>query len=301
MGFHKKTGQLDIIGAPSDLGANIRGSLMGPAAIRTAGLFDQLKSSKINATDLGDITVPIRNFSDSEHFLDDIIKICGNLKHSFSRSYSNNNTPVLLGGDHSLSIGTLAAFTNSFQNKNIGLIWIDTHADINTPNTTPSGNIHGMPISTLLGSGHSELVSLFDKCTIPAENIVLIGLRDIDEFEKDLIRDSGVRYYTMRDIDELGIQKVIIEVQNTLIKNVDGIHVSFDLDVMDPTQVPGVSTPVHGGLTLREAHLALEMLYESGKVVSADFVELNPFNDTRGISAYMAVDLICSLFGKRII
>lgn len=301
MGFNKKISHLEIIGAPSDLGANMRGSLMGPAAIRTAGLIQNLTDSKINSSDAGDIPIPFRSKDFKPNNVDDIAKTCYSLKHAFLRSYEESKTPLLIGGDHSLSIGSLAAFTSFYKNQKIGLIWIDTHADINTPKTSPTGNIHGMPISVLLGNGHTQLTALFENQSIDPENIVFVGLRDIDDHEKDFIRDSGVRYYTMRDIDEMGIQKVMFEIHNSVIKNIDGIHVSFDMDVMDPTQVPGVSTPVPGGLTIREAHLALEMLYESEKVLSADFVELNPFNDIKGVSSQMAVELISSLFGKRII
>ena len=296
---------IDIIGVPSDLGANMEGASMGPAALRTAGIHQKLQNIGFQTNDTGDIYIPNRhNLSKDKQankHLSVIHQISKDIKAQVLSSFHCGNTPLILGGDHSISIGSLSAVCDFHQHKNIGLIWIDTHADINTPESSPSGNIHGMPISILLKNGFTELTNLFPPNSIPAKNIVLIGLRDVDAIEKTLLKTSGVHFYTMRDIDERGIQQILSEINNTIFKELDGIHVSFDLDVMDPLQVPGVSTPVPGGLTLREAHLLLELLHENNTILSADFVELNPFNDIQGQSAKMATELICSLFGKAII
>lgn len=296
---------IDIIGVPSDLGANIEGALMGPATLRTAGLHKKLQATGWQTNDTGDIYIPNRFNLHKDKLANKHLKaiqqIATDLKAQVLSSFHYGNTPLILGGDHSISIGSLSALAEFHQNKKIGLIWVDTHADINTPTSSPSGNIHGMPISILLKNGFKELTDLFPTKSIDAKNIVLIGLRDVDAIEKTLLKTSGVHFYTMRDIDERGIQQILAEINTTIFNSLEGIHVSFDLDVMDPLQVPGVSTPVPGGLTLREAHLLLELLHENNTILSADFVELNPFNDIQGQSAKMATELICSLFGKAII
>lgn len=297
---------IDIIGVPSDFGANVPGALMGPAALRTAGLHQQLQGIGRETLDKGDVLVPNRYNVPLElcenHYLSVIRAICEELKTISLSAFNSHHIPLVLGGDHSIVMGSLAATCEHYKSKQIGLLWVDTHADINTPKSTHTGNIHGMPMSVVLGRGYPELLQLFHKqTTIQPENIVLIGLRDIDPEEKSILKKSGVTYYTMRDIDEKGIQKIVKEICKHNFKHIDGLHVSFDLDVINPPQMPGVSTPVPGGLTLREAHLLLEMLHEMQHVVAADFVELNPFKDIQGQSATMAVDLICSLFGKTII
>ncbi len=301
MGFAANQSTVEIIGVPCDLGANIRGAMMGPASIRIAGLFHKLRAQGLILKDAGDIQVPIKGTFEEKNLVQQLAKICQSLKDATLRSFNNNHVPLILGGDHSVSIGSLAAYCQQYTPKKSGLIWIDTHADLNTPDSSPSGNIHGMPLSCALGTGYAPLISLFENKFLLPENVVLVGLRDIDKQEAILLKNSGVHYYTMRDIDEMGIQKVMNEIQSKLINQLDNIHVSFDMDVLDPNAVPGVSTPVPGGLTIREAHLALELLYESGKIVSADFVELNPFKDIKGQSAYIAVDFISSLFGKQIL
>ena len=303
----KKSGKIiDIIGVPSDFGANVSGALMGPAALRIAGIHQKLHEINRETLDRGDVPVPDRyNISkenSDKHYLPVIQAICGELKTVSLAAHHSGHLPLVLGGDHSIAIGSLAATCEYYKSKSIGLIWIDTHADINTPESSPSGNIHGMPVSILLGKGFAELLQLFYRQkTILPENIVLLGLRDIDSAEKQILKKSGVTYYTMRDIDEKGIQKIVKEICKHNFKNIEGLHVSFDLDVMNPPQLPGVSTPVPGGLTVREAHLLLEMLCETQNIVAADFVELNPFKDVQGQSAIMATELICSLFGKTII
>jgi len=297
---------IDIIGVPSDFGANVAGALMGPAALRTAGLHEKLKSIGRETHESGDIEVPNRYNLPAEksenHYLPVIRTICQELKMASLVAHAAHHIPLVLGGDHSIAIGSLAATCEYYKKQRIGLLWVDTHADINTPESTHAGNIHGMPMSVLLGKGYAELTQLFDKQTIiQPENIVLLGLRDIDAEEKSILKKSGITYYTMRDIDEKGIRKIVKEICKHQFKDIDGLHLSFDMDVMNPPQIPGVSTPVPGGLTIREAHLMLEMLYETQNIIAADFVELNPFKDIQGQSAIMATDLICSLFGKRII
>jgi len=297
---------INIIGVPSDFGANTNGALMGPDAIRTAGLNQRLKEIGVIAQDWGNIPVPIKYAVKDEHSKASYLPIVRQINHELKKlivfALEKGSIPLCLGGDHSISIGSLAGVIEHHKNKNIGLIWIDTHADLNTPESSKTKNIHGMPVSVLFGKGYPELTELMNhQDTIKEENVAIIGLRDIDAMEKEFLKDSNMNYYTMRDIDERGIQTIMKEVQTKIIDKVDGIHVSFDLDVMDPLQVPGVSTPVPGGLSLREAHLILEMIHESSNVISADFVELNPFNDEKGSSAKMAVELIASLFGKKII
>lgn len=297
---------IDILGVPSDFGANVFGALMGPEALRTAGLHEKLRGIGRHTLDKGNVQVPNRyglTADQTEHkYLSVIRYVCQHLKTLALRSHREEHLPLVLGGDHSIAMGSLAATCEAYPTKKIGLLWVDTHADINTPESSLTGNIHGMPVSVLLGQGFPELVELFPaQKAIQPENIVFIGLRDIDAEEKGILKKSGVSYYTMRDVDEKGIVKIVKEINKHAFKDIDGLHISFDLDVMNPPQIPGVSTPVAGGLTIREAHLLLEMMYESQTLVSADFVELNPFKDIQGQSAIMGTDLICSLFGKTII
>ncbi len=292
--------KISVLGASSDLGANIAGTRLGPDAIRIAGLHRILKDLGYHTEDLGNLIVPLRSYGTdgADNYLSEITALNKAIFESCSQSLNKGNIALTLGGDHSIAIGTVAASANHY--KNLGVVWIDTHADLNNPTSSMSQNIHGMPVSTLLHNGFPELVSIVTQRLEP-ENITLIGLRDIDKEERVILQKSGIHYYTMRDIDELGIQGVFKKVKENLLDKVDHIHVSFDLDVMDPLQVPGVSTPIDGGLTAREAHLLLELLFETQKTVACDFVELNPMNDIQGKSAKMAVNLIGSLFGTAII
>lgn len=299
--------KIEIIGVPTDFGANIRGTNMGPAAIRIAGLKERLEHLDKQVIDAGDIDVPTReSLSEEErekNFLPIVTKICLQLKEQVSSSLNNNYTPLILGGDHSLAIGSIAGSSNYFSglNKNIGVLWIDTHADFNTVASSPTKNIHGMPLSIITGQGYSKLTELMNENFIDPTNIVILGLRSIDGKEKDLLRNSGITYFTMRDIDELGIHQIMKKAITILNKNTAAIHVSFDLDVLDPIYVPGVSTPVSGGLSLRETHLILELLAESNKMCALDIVELNPYTDQAHQSAVVAVELIQSAFGKSIV
>lgn len=299
---------IEIIGVPSDLGANVRGACMGPAALRTAELSARLQQLGYQIMDQGDIVVPIRDGltqSDrNNHFLDQIQQICLDLATRIEKALDEQRFPMVLGGDHSIAMGSIAGVSNHFhkQQKKLGLIWCDAHADMNTPTSSPSMNIHGMPLAVALGQGHPQLVGIGGaRPKVSAENTVLIGIRTIDKVEKEILRKSGVTYFTMRDIDEMGMYKVMTEALAIAGDRTAGIHLSFDLDGIDPQFAPGVSTPVPGGLNFREAHLVPELLFESGKLVSMDFVELNPFTDVSAKAANFAVDLIESALGKTIV
>ena len=291
---------ISILGASSDLGANVAGARMGPDAVRIAGLHRKLKSLGFSLEDVGNLSVPLRHYGNdgAYNYLKEITDLNRDIFLHCSHVLEEGSIPLTLGGDHSIAIGTVAASANHF--KNMGLIWIDTHADLNNPNSSPTQNIHGMPVSTLMHKGYKELIELV-KHKLEPKNIALIGLRDIDKEEKQILSDSDIHYYTMRDIDQMGIQGVFKDLSVKMIHRLDHLHVSFDLDVMDPLHAPGVSTPIDGGLTSREAHLLLELFYETGKVKACDFVELNPMNDQEGKSARLLVDLIGSLFGSTII
>jgi arginase len=302
-----KTGKIiDVIGVPNDFGANVRGASMGPAALRAAGLHEKLRSTGRKTRECGDIAVPYQHQITQEqaanHYLALLLSIGKELKQSCLASFVADHIPLVLGGDHSLAIGSLAATCEFYKDHQIGLLWIDAHADINTPASTLTGNIHGMPMSILLGNGYTELTQLSNnQKTIRPENIVYVGLRDLDAGEKAILKNSGITYFTMRDMDERGIRHIMQEICDYHFKDIEGLHVSFDLDAMNPQEVPGVSTPCPGGLSLREAHLIMELVYETQAIVAVDFVELNPLHDVRGQSAIISSDLICSLFGKVII
>ncbi len=295
---------IDVIGVPADLGANKRGANMGPAAIRIAGLKEKLQLLGHKVFDKGDLPVPIREQIDAADkdvkYLETISKVCSDLKSSVYASYKKGNTPVVIGGDHSFAIGTLAAAQKwcTENGKKLGVVWMDAHADINTPESSYSGNIHGMPVAACLGRGHPELTALLDTPMAPGQ-FSLIGLRDIDGPEKAELKNSRVRYYTMRKLDEISMY---VAMQETIAHlDADCIHVSFDLDGVDPMHAPGVSTPVTGGLSYREAHLALEMIADTGKLLSAEFVELNPMEDKSHKTARLTVELLQSAFGKSIV
>ncbi len=295
---------IDVIGVPADLGANKRGANMGPAAIRIAGLKEKLNLLGHQVFDKGDLTVPIREQIAAEDreakYIEAITKVCSELKESVYQSYKDGNTPVVIGGDHSFAIGTLAAAQKwcSENNKKLGVVWMDAHADINTPESSYSKNIHGMPVAVCLGRGHDELKALFQE-PMSEKQFSLIGLRDIDGAEKEELKKSGVLFYTMRKLDEISMYTAMQETLKHL--DADYIHLSFDLDGVDPMHAPGVSTPVTGGLSYREAHLALEMIADTGKLLSAEFVELNPMEDKAHKTARLTVELLQSAFGKSIV
>ncbi len=297
---------IEVIGVPSDLGANSRGANMGPASIRIAKLKLKVEQQGYKVIDLGDLAVPIRESlapeDQEKKHLAPIQKICANLADTTEAILDRQHLPLVIGGDHSIAVGSIGGIIRHFHKKqqDIGVIWIDAHADVNTPETSPTGNIHGMPLAVLIGLGYSELMAISERKLRP-QNCVLIGIRNIDDEEKRILRESGIRYFTMRDIDEKGMFSVMKEAIAYATDGTVGVHVSFDIDGIDPRYAPGVSTPVSGGLTLREAHLAMEMLSETDKIVSLEFVELNPLKDVNAQSAKLIVDLLMSALGQSIV
>ncbi len=295
--------KLKIIGAPSDLGQGRRGVDMGPSAIRYAGLKEKLQGLGYDVEDLGNVSVPTPEMhkvkNEKLKYLDEVTKVCNSLQEVVSGVMREGHLPIILGGDHSISIGSVAGVASEC--KSFGVIWFDAHGDMNTEETTPSGNIHGMPLAVNLGLGHDTLVKIggFSPKVKP-ENVVLVGIRSIDENEAKLIRETGVKCYTMPEIDRRGMGPVMEEAIKIAANGTEGIHLSLDLDALDPTFAPGVGTPVNGGVTYREGHLAMEILAAANKLISVDVVEVNPILDTHNQTGNMAVELVESLFGKTV-
>jgi arginase len=299
--------EIEIIGCPVDLGAGRRGVDMGPSAIRVAGLEPRLRALGHRVTDAGDLDVVIPETQEpgqpTLRYKAAVLAACRALRDSVHRSLEAGRTPITLGGDHSLSIGSFAGVSDAFLRRGqaVGLIWFDAHGDFNTPETTPSGNIHGMALALLLGHGDPDLAGLGG--VVPkasAQRTVLIGVRDLDPGEREALRRSGVTVFTIREVDERGMRDVVRAAIAIAGVRTGGIHVSFDLDVLDPEDAPGTGTPVQGGLSYREAHLAMEILADTANVVSADLVEVNPILDTANQTGALAVELMQGLFGKRI-
>ena len=301
------TRQVDLIGVPLDLGAGRRGVDMGPSAFRLTSLASRLGELGHQVNDLGDVAVPIqescRPGTESKRFVAEIASVCRELADLTAASSGAGRTPVSLGGDHSLAAGSVAGVARTLRRRGaeVGLIWVDAHADMNTPETSPSGNVHGMPLAACLGHGPEELVAVAGGASVRPENVVLLGIRNLDDRERMLVRRSGIRAYTMSDLDRRGIGPIMEETLRSLAERTAGIHLSLDLDGLDPEVAPGVGTPVIGGLSYREAHLMCEMVAESGCLVSMDVVELNPILDLRNHSAEMGTELILSALGKRIL
>lgn len=298
--------EIAVIGVPMDLGQTRRGVDMGPSAIRYAGIIERLQKLGYIVHDLGNIHVPrskngtVENKEQKLRNLNEVAQVNEELAKKVDEQVTLGRFPLVLGGDHSIAIGTIAGVSKHY--KNLGVIWYDAHGDINTEETTPSGNIHGMPLAVSLGLGHERLTNILNqKPKIKPENVVLIGIRDLDEGEKQLLRQLKIKVYTMHEIDRLGMPQVMEETIAYLKKRTDGVHVSFDLDGIDPKDSPGVGTPVVGGLTYRESHLALEMLSEADIVTSAEFVEVNPMLDERSKTANLTVALAGSLLGEKLI
>ncbi len=292
-----------IIGVPIDLGADRRGVDMGPSAIRYAGLNGRLKRLGWDVEDHGNLEVPVpetREIKDKRlKYLEEIVTINEGLHLIVSEAIKDGVVPLIIGGDHSLGIGTLAGL--ALDNRSFGLIWFDTHGDYNSLDTTASGNIHGMPLAVANGVGAPELTSIGGiRKKLREENTVIIGARDMDPQEKEQLRQTKITVFTMRDIDQIGMTEVVTQSIKIASQGTDGVHVSFDMDVIDPEEAPGVGTPVPGGVTYREAHLAMELLADSGCISSMDFVEVNPILDHQNKTAKLAVGLICSAFGERI-
>lgn len=297
-----------IIGVPSDLGANIRGANIGPSAVRIAGLHEKISVLGYKIEDAGDLLVPIRETlaaaSANEKYLTPIKNICDLLRMEVCTTLARNLMPIVIGGDHSIAIGTIAGVSEFHRKKNdqIGIIWVDAHADMNSPKSSPTGNIHGMPLLTSLGTGIPQLVELGNfSGKVRPENVALVGIRTLDHEEKRICKESGIRYFTMREIDERGMAQVMEDAIAVATNGTAGIHLSFDVDAIDPLYAPGVSTPVTGGISYREAHLALEMIADTSKLISMEFVELNPMRDVSHKTAELLVELVQSALGKSIV
>ncbi|WJC85595.1 arginase [Staphylococcus aureus] len=300
-----KTKAIDIIGAPSTFGQRKLGVDLGPTAIRYAGLISRLKQLDLDVYDQGDIKVPavnIEKFHSEQKGLrnyDEIIDVNQKLNKEVSASIENNRFPLVLGGDHSIAVGSVSAISKHY--NNLGVIWYDAHGDLNIPEESPSGNIHGMPLRILTGEGPKELLEL-NSNVIKPENIVLIGMRDLDKGERQFIKDHNIKTFTMSDIDKLGIKEVI---ENTIeylkSRNVDGVHLSLDVDALDPLETPGTGTRVLGGLSYRESHFALELLHQSHLISSMDLVEVNPLIDSNNYTAEQAVSLVGTFFGETLL
>ncbi|GBF11875.1 arginase [Tepidibacillus infernus] len=295
---------ITIIGVPLDLGAGRRGVDMGPSAIRYANVKDRLEKSGYHVLDLGNLNVPTPETYKIENqklkYLKEVTAINKILAEQVSKIMQKGRFPLVLGGDHSIAIGTIAGVSK--HKKNLGVIWFDAHGDINTPETSPSGNIHGMPLAVSLGEGHPDLTQILNfSPKIKSENIVLIGARDLDKGERNFIKERGIRVYTMHEIDRLGMAQVVEEAIYYVTKNTDGVHLSLDLDGLDPNDAPGVGTPVTGGITYREGHLAMEMIAEANILISAEFVEVNPILDERNKTAHIAVGLMASALGEKLL
>ncbi len=297
-----------IIGAPLDLGQGRRGVDMGPSALRVANLNARVAALGYEVEDLGNIHAEqaeaLPEGDSRAKYLPQIAAACGRLAGLVGEALARGVVPLVLGGDHSVAAGTVGGVSRFFRQRDesIGLIWLDAHADMNTPDSSPSGNVHGMPLACIVGLGPRELSELVGyKPMVAPRNVAIVGLRDVDQTEKPNVRDSGVHAFTMRDIDERGLRSVMEEAVRVACQGTAGFHLSLDMDFVDPQDAPGVGTPVRGGVTYREAHLAMEMICDSGKMLSLEVVEVNPVIDEVNRTADLAVELVMSALGKRIL
>ncbi len=290
-----------IIGVPMDLGQSRRGVDMGPSALRYAGLANRLRKLGHTVEDIGNIPVPVRDTlpeAGGMSFLPSVLKACELIYEQGQKAVAEGCIPLFIGGDHSIAVGTVGGVTHHTPS---GLLWIDAHGDFNTPESSPSGNIHGMPLAALMGLGTPELVNLGRPGPkLKSSDVVLIGSRDLDAQERVLLKQSRIGVYSMREIDERGIAAVVREALARL-QHLPRLHVSLDMDCLDPMEAPGVGTPVTGGLTYREAHVLMEILADAGCVGSIDVVEINPILDERNRTAEIAAELLASLLGKSIL
>jgi len=300
---------IHLIGVPLDLGGNRRGVDMGPSALRIAGIGARIGALGRRIVDKGNLHAPMPELheprDERKRYIGEIAGVCRELYDSAIASLGEGAVPVVLGGDHSLAAGSVAAsaaWCRRASNTPVGLIWVDAHGDMNTPSTSPSGNVHGMPLAALLGHEPAELSGL--GAVVPAvtpAHTVLIGVRNLDEIEKVAVRDSHVHVFTMKDVDRQGIAEVVEQAVAIAGRDTGGIHVSFDMDVCDPSIAPGVGTPVKGGLDYREAHLLMEMVADSGRLCALDLVEVNPTLDVRNATAQLGTELALSALGMRIL
>jgi arginase len=300
--------KIRIIGVPMDLGQSRRGVDMGPSALRVAGLQSRLKQLGHSVEDIGNVAVKQpeeQPYGEKRaKYLNEIAETCRGLAEMTEQTLSEGFLPVVLGGDHSIAIGSCSGVSDFFrkQSKKIGYLWLDAHGDMNTPESSPSGNVHGMPLAALMGYGAPELVELLGyKPKIEPRNVAIVGVRDLDPKERRLVKDSGVHAFTMRDIDERGMREVMSEALRFATDDADGVSVSLDMDVIDPSDAPGVGTPVRGGITYREAHLAMEMIADSEAMVSLEIVEINPVIDLHNTTALLGVEMVLSATGKKIL
>jgi arginase len=297
-----------IIGVPLDLGSGRRGVDMGPSALRIAGLDDRIARLGYRVVDEGDIQTPIPEIKEPgdarKKYIREIAAVCQSLYECSARAFAGGGLPLVLGGDHSLAAGSVGAAAGHARSlgRPLGLLWIDAHGDMNTPGSSESGNVHGMPLAALLGPEPAELSALggFSPKVRP-EHTVLVGVRNLDDREKEIVRTSGVHVFTMKDIDRLGIAAIIEQAIVTASDGTAGLHVSFDVDVCDPAIAPGVGTPVKGGLDYREAHVAMEIIADSGRLLSLDVVEVNPVLDVQNSTAILATELVLSALGLKIL
>jgi arginase len=305
---HVSPKKIRVIGVPLDLGQSRRGVDMGPSAVRVAGLEARLEEIGHQVEDAGNIAVAIpeqkKKGDPHAKYLKEITATCTKQAELVIKTLEASKVPLVLGGDHSVAAGTVAGVAEFYrrQNQKVGLIWIDAHTDINTPESSPSGNVHGMPLAAIMGLGPPELVNILNfSPKIAPENCVLVGVRDIDAVEKENVRKAGIDVFTMRDIDERGMRTVMEEALRIAGRGTAGYHVSLDMDWVDPEDAPGVGTPVRGGATYREAHLAMEIIADHGRMVSFEIVEVNPVIDEHNQTADLAVELALSAFGKKIL
>ncbi len=297
-----------ILGAPLDLGAGRRGVDMGPSALRLAGLNAKLASLGYRVEDLGNVSVDQQESTPSgdenAKYLPQIAKTCAKLAAMVESVITSGKFPLVLGGDHSVAVGAISGVSHVFRTRGekVGVIWIDAHADMNTPDSSPSGNIHGMPLACCLGKGPRELTDMFGYVPkLEARNVALIGLRDVDAREREGVRESGVTAFTMRDIDERGLRNIMEQAIAVALDGTAAFHLSLDMDAVDPDEAPGVGTPVRGGMTYREAHLAMETICDCGRMVSMEIVEVNPVLDEANRTALLGVELVTSAMGKKIL
>lgn len=292
-----------IIGVPLDLGSGRRGVDMGPSAIRYANLHSELTEMGLRVADAGNLRVPIaestRPRDHKAKYEPEIFKVCEELARTTKAAAQKGYIPVVLGGDHSIAMGSIVG--SAAVHKPLGLLWFDAHGDFNTPETSPSGNVHGMPLASVMGYGSKRFVNFCKSAGISPASCALVGIRDVDREEKRLIKESGVHAFSMESVDRLGLKAVMERALAAVTEGTSGFHLSFDVDVMDPSHAPGVGTPALGGISYRESLMALEMAAETNLMRSLDMVEVNPIMDLRNQTAICAVHLIASALGKRIL
>ena len=300
--------RIRIIGVPMDLGQSRRGVDMGPSALRVAGLQARIKHLGHTVEDIGNLEVrqpeEMQVGEKRAKYLQEIAETCADISKNVQKSLDEGFLPLVLGGDHSIAAGVAAGVASHFRKdkKQIGYIWLDAHGDMNTPESSPSGNVHGMPLAAIMGYGADELVNLggFKPKAEPG-NICIVGARDLDVQERKIVKKSGIHVFTMRDIDERGMREVMAEALKYSTDDTDGVAVSLDMDFVDPTDAPGVGTPVRGGATYREAHLAMEMIADSETMLSLEVVEINPVIDEHNRTALLGVELVLSALGQKIL